>query len=75
MIELAPHTAVMLYLGTAIAAILVIWLSRHFKTREERIETNDNKLITCEYCLSPYLCDIEKKVSQCPKCHSFNKSS
>ncbi len=74
MIELAPHTAVMVYLGATIAIMLIIWVRQHFQTRRKSILTTDNKLITCEYCQSPYLCDIEKDISECPKCHSFNKS-
>ena len=73
MIELSPQAAIMAYLCIAIAVMLVLWLTQHFKTRQKTIITTEKKLITCEYCNSPYLAKIEKNISKCPKCHSLNQ--
>ncbi len=74
MIELAPHTAVMIYLGLTILAMLSIWLTSHFRLRKKNVVISKQKLVACEYCSQVYLSAIEKRVSKCPVCSSFNES-
>ncbi len=74
MIELAPHTAVMIYLGLTILAMLSIWLASHFRLRKKSVVTSKQKLVTCEYCSQVYLAAIEKRISKCPICTSYNES-
>ena len=73
MIELAPQTAIMIYLCIAIAVMLFLWIQQHFKTRKKTLVMDDKQLVTCEYCKCPYCAEIEKKISECPKCHSLNQ--
>lgn len=73
MIELAPHTAVMIYLGLTLISIIFLWLKNHFRAQKKALVISKEKLITCEYCSQVYLADIEKIISRCPICHSFNQ--
>ncbi len=73
MIELAPHTAVMIYLGLTLLTMLAIWLSHHFRQRKKGVVIPQQKLATCEYCGQLYLTAIEQKVSKCPTCASYNE--
>ena len=73
MIELTPQTALMIYLCLTLATLLGIWSYHHFFARKKKIVVMEQKLIVCEYCYNAYLDQIEKGVTKCPQCGSFNK--
>lgn len=75
MIELSPNTGFMLYLGATLLLILGIWGYHHYKSRKKTILTSPQELLICEYCHFAYLAESGLKVSKCPRCHSFNKTS
>jgi uncharacterized paraquat-inducible protein A len=74
MIELSPTTAIMLYLCLTLATLLAIWGFHHYSSRKKKMDLSHQKLHVCEYCHFAYLRQIDKTVSRCPQCSSFNKS-
>ncbi len=73
MIELSTNTAVMLYLVVTLSAVLGMWIFHHYSTRKKKIILAAQELQVCEYCHFVYLIDLEKEITQCPQCRSFNK--
>lgn len=73
MIELSSNTAIMLYLSLTLGVLLVFWGYHHYHSRRNKIEFVHNRLIVCEYCHTAYLDLVEKQVTQCPKCRSYNR--
>lgn len=75
MIEIAPTTAIMVYLAITCAVILGLWGVRHIETRKKKLKIATHALRICEYCRCAYLDDSEKAVTKCPHCESFNKDN
>jgi len=75
MIELSPTTGFMLYLGATFVFLLGLWSYQHYLSRKKKILTTKQELFVCEYCQFAYLAELDRKVTQCPQCHSFNKSN
>jgi len=75
MIELSTNTACMLYLGLTLAIVFGIWTYNHYNSRQQKIVIAEQELLVCEYCHFAYLGDLGKPLTQCPQCHSFNKSN
>lgn len=75
MIEVAPNTAIMLYLAISLTAILGLWLYSHASKRKKKIVTSEQRLLVCEYCHCAYVEDLTKEVTKCPDCNSFNKNN
>lgn len=73
MIELSPTTALMVYLGLALAAILSIWIFNHYSARKKVFLPEEKKLHVCEFCHFAYLDVTEKEITKCPRCTSFNR--
>lgn len=73
MIELAPTTALMIYLGMTLCIILFIWGYTHYRSGKKKIFTSEKKLYVCEYCHFPYLGEADDPVTSCPQCHLYNK--
>lgn len=73
MIELSTNTALMLYLGITLITLMVIWASRHFRSRRQKPLATDQQLLVCEFCHFAYLDDMGKSITKCPQCGSFNK--
>lgn len=73
MFEISATTALMLYLGTTLGAILGLWGCQHYKRRHAKINPARQVLFVCEYCHFAYLDDLDKTVTQCAQCQSFNK--
>jgi len=74
MIEIAPHTALMLYLTFALFGIVAVWLFHHFCQSKRELKTFEKILITCEYCSNVYLSQVEDLFPECPSCHSLNRT-
>jgi ribosomal protein L37AE/L43A len=75
MIEVSPATGVMLYLGLTLFLIFGLWGFNHYRTRKHHLKLEAQQLLVCEYCHFAYLEGLELQVTQCPQCHSFNKSN
>jgi ribosomal protein L37AE/L43A len=73
MIELAPTTACMLYLGMTLLVLLGLWLSQHYKTRRSQFFPQERLLHKCEFCHYAYLDEQSKNITKCPRCGSYNK--
>lgn len=74
MIEITIDAAIKIYLAICLSLILTFWIYHHMSNRKRKIIIKDSKLLVCEYCLNPYLGDISKELTTCPKCKSINKS-
>lgn len=75
MIELSPTTALMLYLSVTLATLFAIWGVHHYRSRNKRVDLSNQKLIICEYCRFAYLGNVDKTVSKCPQCSSYNRKT
>lgn len=73
MIEVAPETAFVLYLGLMILAILFIWLRNNKKAGKKEVVTFASERIVCEFCHGSYVDDARKSLTRCPSCHFINK--
>lgn len=74
MIALNADQAFLVYLGFTLLVLLGLWCYHHYKTRSHRLSLLPQRLQVCEYCHTAYLADVEKDVSRCPGCDSFNKT-
>lgn len=74
MIELTPTTALMLYFGLTLLAILGVWAYSHYSSRHRVFMPLEKELIVCEFCLYAYLDLGAKKITRCPRCESYNNS-
>jgi uncharacterized paraquat-inducible protein A len=72
MIKLSSTTALMLYLGFTLIAILAVWIYGHYTTRKKPILPLEKNLNLCEFCHFAYLDTLGKEVTRCPRCHSLN---
>lgn len=72
MIELTPISALMLYLGLTLIAILSIWGIHHYTSLKRQILPSEKELYQCEFCHFAYLEIGAKKITQCPRCQSYN---
>lgn len=75
MIEVAPTTAIMIYLALTLGVILGLWALRHYQTRNKKNVIERQALQVCEYCHYAYLSDLAEKFSKCPSCHSLNETT
>lgn len=73
MIELTVTNAFLLYLAFTLTCLLGLWCMQHYQTRKQRLSLLPQKLQVCEYCHTAYLADIEKAISRCPGCQSYNR--
>lgn len=69
MIEVAPETACILYLGLALSLVLIIWLF----TKKKEIAPFHREMRTCEFCQHSYLEEASKSISRCPQCQLLSK--
>ena len=74
MIKLSLSTAFMLYLGSTLGVLLVLWVSNNIIQRKKKIVPYERSLVICEYCSKAYLDESIKHVTKCPECQSFNRS-
>lgn len=72
MIELAPTTALMLYLGFTLLCLLGAWLFNHYRSKYKQILPSEKELHVCEFCHFAYLDQGAKRITRCPRCQSFN---
>lgn len=72
MIELSPNTACMIYLGVTIAFLLGLWVYKHLASKKRKISVIEKELFVCEYCQCAYLVELNKKVTRCTQCKSYN---
>lgn len=76
MIELDPHTAIMVYLFSTVSVLLGIWTHHHFSSKRQPAVRHTKDVLICEYCHSLYLEPVPfKEVTQCSKCLSYNKNN
>lgn len=72
MIELSPVLAILFYLVLTLSTLLIVWGWHHYKTLQKKIILSEKELCVCEYCHFAYLDKIDKKITQCPQCNSYN---
>lgn len=75
MIEVSQTTLFMLYLCMTLGPILGLWLYHHYSRRNQKIDLAEQKLYACEYCQFCYLDRQAARITRCPQCQSYNKSS
>lgn len=74
MFALTFSVAILLYLSLTLIALLIIWGWNHYRGRNKKKDLNyDQALKVCEYCHYTYLEEVQKSISKCPQCQSFNK--
>lgn len=74
MFEVSSTTALMLYLGFALAVIFGIWLFQHFQFKRKPHLVLEQTLYKCEYCRFAYLSGSHQTITQCPQCKLFNSN-
>lgn len=74
MIEMSPATAIMVYLCGTLVTLLILWGRHHYRSRRQKLIISKERLQVCEYCHFAYMERMEKALTQCPQCGSFNKS-
>ena len=74
MIEISPAAACTLYLGLTLFFVLSLWGYQHYRGRKKKLISVAQELFICEYCHFAYLDELQKKVTQCPQCRSYNSS-
>lgn len=70
MIEVAPETACILYLGLGLGLVLTLWLL----TKKKEIAPFHQRLRSCEFCQHRYLEEANRAISRCPQCQLLNKT-
>jgi len=75
MIELSTTAAIILYLSLTIIVIFGFWVASLVRSRQKKIDLIEKRLLVCEYCQCAYLETVEKSVTQCPQCQSFNENN
>lgn len=75
MIELTLTTALTLYLLFSIGSVLAIWAYAHYKKGKRKLISLPKKLLVCEFCHTPFLEGVDKKVSPCPECGLWNNTN
>ena len=74
MIEIAPETACMLYVGGLLILLLVTWLRHSQKAKSRDIVKLTAVHVTCEFCSSSYLTESFTSLHRCPHCQCMNRS-
>ena len=74
MIEIAPETACMLYVGTLLFLLLATWLLRSRKAKYRDSVKLTTIHATCEYCGAAYLVESFTAFHRCPRCHCLNQN-
>ncbi|MDR3624081.1 MAG: hypothetical protein P4L16_02950 [Chlamydiales bacterium] len=64
-----------LYLGIFLLLLLALWLIDNKRHSKKTKLPPLSELFICEYCHFPYLDRIDKDVTMCPQCKSFNKNN
>jgi hypothetical protein len=75
MLQVNFYIAIFAFMGTIVALLVVIWMWIEFSAHSGRLGgmgTAQRKW-RCDYCGYMYLGTGEESVSQCPRCHSYNK--
>jgi ribosomal protein L37AE/L43A len=75
MIGLSVTSAAMLYLCLTLAVLFGVWFYQHYRAKAKKITLAEEILHICEYCHFAYLARGSKKITKCPQCSSYNKSS
>ena len=74
MIEIAPETACMLYVGTLLFLLLATWLLRSRKAKYRDIVKLTTIHATCEFCGEAYLVESFTAFHRCPRCRCLNQA-
>lgn len=74
MIEIAPETACMLYVGGLLVLLLVTWLRHSYRAKNREIAKHTPVYVTCEFCSSSYLTESFTRLHRCPHCQCMNKT-
>jgi len=73
MIDIAPETASMLYVGGLLSVLLFIWLRHSQKVGKRDNKRMATRSVSCEYCGSCYLVESFTSFHRCPYCQCVNK--
>ena len=72
MIQISLTTALALYSSILLAMILCIWAYTEISVRRSQRAIEKQFLWRCVFCGYIYLDEAAEKLSQCPRCRSFN---
>lgn len=72
MIELAPDTACMLYVGSLLLLLFLSWLRASQRAKKREIVRLSSTRATCEYCGASYLIESFTPFHRCPTCQCIN---
>ncbi len=73
MIEIAPDTAFLLYIGLMLLLLLGTWTYHLYRSSKRKLVLTEYELSVCEYCHFAYLATRGDKLSRCPQCKALNK--
>lgn len=73
MIKLEFSLAVGLYIFITVCLVLLIWVIIDLRKKTKSTITGKNYFWECSICMHTYLDSINKVISKCPKCESYNK--
>ena len=64
-----------IYLLLSLGAIIALWIWFELTHPSRRLTPYSKKVYRCGICTFNYIDDVDKKITQCPRCLSFNDSS
>lgn len=72
MIKLDISQAVFLYLLFSVIALLILWIFFEERLKFINFGEEDVYVWQCEICTYTYVDSINRDISKCPQCSSFN---
>jgi len=72
MIEITLSQALALYSAALGLTVSGIWLYTELSVRRPQRHLGDQFLWRCTFCACTYLDEAAQRISQCPRCESFN---
>jgi hypothetical protein len=73
MIILSMKTALFLYLALMLFLLFLLWGITHLRYKKKPPLPPLFHLVTCQYCLHPFLEKPSKKIVKCPVCNLLTK--
>ena len=73
MVTITLTQALVLYSAVLGALILVLWLYTEVTSRRTHRQLRKQNLWRCTICAYTYVDEGARPVSECPRCHSFNR--